>query len=75
MNVQLLLDNPRNHFTNLDIVTGKAVVRTTYAQDVEGITVKLEGESRTRLMAQVGQRQDKTRPVLEVHKVCICDHG
>lgn len=70
MNVQLLLDKPRNHFTNLDLITGKVVLRTRSQEDVDNITVKLEGESRTRLMSQgYNHRQEKPRPVLEVHKV------
>lgn len=74
MNVQLHLDKPRNHFTNLDFITGKVVLRTRSQEDVDQITVKLEGESRTRLMSQGLQntRHEKPRPVLEVHKVGRC---
>ncbi|KAF2101022.1 hypothetical protein NA57DRAFT_36752 [Rhizodiscina lignyota] len=70
MNVNLFLDKPRNHFTNLDEITGKVVLKTSSANAVNNITVKLEGESRTRLISQGRPGyNDKPRPVLEVHKL------
>lgn len=70
MNVNLFLDKPRNHFTNLDEVTGRVVLKTISAQSVSNVTVKLEAESRTRLISQGRPgHNDKPRPVLEVHKV------
>ena len=70
MNVNLFLDKPRNHFTNLDEVTGKVVLKTSGSQNVNNINVKLEGETMTRLISQGRPgHNDKPRPVLEVHKV------
>lgn len=70
MNVNLFLDQPRNHFTNLDEITGRVVLKTLTAQSVSNVTVKLEGEARTRLISQGRPgHNDKPRPVLEVHKV------
>lgn len=68
--MQLFLDRPGTFFTNLDEVTGKVVLRATHTSSVSSITVKLEGESRTRLINQGRPGQnDRPRPVLEVHKV------
>ena len=70
MIVQILLDKPHTHFTNLDIITGKVFLRNPNPSNVSSIVVKLEGESRTRLFAPIRpERPDKQRPVLEVHKV------
>ena len=69
--VQIHLDQHENytHYTNLDILSGKVVLRVPKPDNVNSIVVKLEGESRTRLMAPVRpDRPDKQRPVLEVHK-------
>jgi hypothetical protein len=74
MSVQLFLDRPSTFFTNLDEITGKVVLRATRPETVNTITVKLEGESRTRLINQGRPgSNDKPRPVLEVHKVCGTD--
>ena len=69
MNVRILLDRPRSFFTNLDEVSGKVVLKSNSPQAVTNITVKLEGESRTRLIMQDPDRKDRPKPVLEVHKV------
>lgn len=71
MIVQLHLDQHENytHFTNLDLLSGKVLLRVPNPGNVSSIVVKLEGESRTRLLAPVRpDRPDKQRPVLEVHK-------
>ena len=69
MIVQIHLDHPHEHYTNLDLIKGKVVLRVPNPTNVSSIVVKLEGESRTRLMAAVRpDRPDKQRPVLEVHK-------
>lgn len=73
MNVQLHLD-PHGPYTNLDLVTGKVILHNPSSTTISHITVKLEAESRTRLLAPPSQdprqnRRNEPRPVLEVHKV------
>jgi hypothetical protein len=69
MLVQIHLDHPHEHYTNLDIIRGRVLLRVPNPSNVSSIIVKLEGESRTRLMAPVRpDRPDRQRPVLEVHK-------
>ncbi|KAL5378098.1 hypothetical protein DPSP01_009382 [Paraphaeosphaeria sporulosa] len=72
MLVQLHLDQPHDgpqHYTNLDVLSGKVHLRVPNPGSITSIVVKLEGESRTRLLAPVRpDRPDKQRPVLEVHK-------
>lgn len=70
MNVQIHLDHPHEHYTNLDVITGKVFLRVPHPTELSSVVVKLEGESRTRLLAPVRpDRPDKQRPVLEVHKL------
>ena len=70
MIVQIDLDHPHNHYTNLDIISGKVLLRAPNPSNVSNIIVKLEGESRSRLLAAIRpDRPDKQRPVLEVHKI------
>lgn len=72
MAVRVLLDKPFAHFTNLDFITGKAVLTLSADTPVTSISVKLEGESRTRLVAPKyphNERSDKKRTELETHKV------
>ncbi|KAJ4292742.1 hypothetical protein N0V90_009405 [Kalmusia sp. IMI 367209] len=70
MITQIHLDHPHEHYTNLDVIRGKVVLRVPNTSTVSSIVVKLEGESRTRLLAPVRpDRPDKQRPVLEVHKL------
>lgn len=74
MHVSLVLEHPHNSYTNLDFVNGKVLLRVPNPSTIANIVVKLEGESRTRLLAAVRpDRPDKQRPVLEVHKVCAGD--
>jgi len=72
MLVQLMLD-PHGQYTNLDVVTGRVVLQNPSNATVSHITVKLEGEARTRLLSPPRQnqngRQENPRPVLEIHKV------
>jgi hypothetical protein len=69
MLVQVHLDHPHEHYTNLDLINGRVLLRVPNPTNVSSIVVKLEGESRTRLMAAVRpDRPDRQRPVLEVHK-------
>ena len=70
MYVKLVLDKPHGHFTNLDFVTGKVQLGLTNSMQITSITVKLEGESRTRLLSPGNPEiREKPHPVLEVHKV------
>ncbi|KAF2276952.1 uncharacterized protein EI97DRAFT_304073 [Westerdykella ornata] len=70
MLVSISLEHPHTHYTNLDIINGRVTLRVTSPSTVSNIVVKLEGESRTRLLAPVRpERPDKQRPVLEVHKI------
>ncbi|KAF2868761.1 hypothetical protein BDV95DRAFT_122604 [Massariosphaeria phaeospora] len=70
MLVSLSLEHPHSHYTNLDLIQGKVVLRVPNPGNVSSILVKLEGESRTRLLAAIRpDRPDRQRPVLEVHKV------
>jgi hypothetical protein len=71
MQASIVLDQPGNvSFTNLDQISGKVVVRSGKSVDINGIVVKLEGESRTRLLSPSGPNGEKPKPQLEYHKVC-----
>lgn len=67
----LVLDQTSNHlFTNLDVISGKIVVRCAKDIAVNAIIVKLEGESRTRLVGQNHEeRRQDPNVQLEQHKV------
>lgn len=69
MIVNVALEHPHEHYTNLDLIQGKVSLRVPNPTNISSIVVKLEGESRTRLLAPIHpNRPDKQRPVLEVHK-------
>ena len=75
MSVRIQVDRQHSHFTNLDFISGRVVLNLTSDEAIGSITVKLEGESKTRLAAprsiyQEGQNSKKTE--LEVHKVSKC---
>jgi hypothetical protein len=69
--VRLVMDGD-GQFTNLDVITGRVELKVSTNTTISHITVKLEGEARTRLIAPPppppNDRQ-RPRPVLEVHKV------
>ncbi|BAE64348.1 unnamed protein product [Aspergillus oryzae RIB40] len=72
MSATLYIDRPHTHFTNLDFLTGKVVVKLTSETQISGIQVKLEGESRTRLSGPRHphhEQSDKKRTEIEVHKI------
>lgn len=73
MSVRLRLDKPQVHFTNLDFLTGKVIVHLVTDAAISAVTVKLEGESRTRLsgprLAYNNERSDRRRTELELHKL------
>jgi hypothetical protein len=56
-------------YTNLDVLSGKVLVRTAKSADISSIVVKLEGESRSRLMTPPGPNGERSRAVVEYHKV------
>lgn len=71
MQAYLVFDNPDTNvaYTNLDTVSGKVVIRSPKSATVHAVLVKLEGESRTRLMAPAAPGSQKQKPQLEYHKV------
>ncbi|KAK5134602.1 hypothetical protein LTR08_006258 [Meristemomyces frigidus] len=71
MNATVVLDQGGSvTFTNLDEITGKVIVHCGKSADVSSIVVKLEGESRTRLLSPGGgPNNERPRPQLEYHKV------
>jgi hypothetical protein len=70
MQASIILDQPGNvSFTNLDVISGRVVVRCSKSVDISTIVVKLEGESRTRLMSATGPDGERPKPQLEYHKV------
>lgn len=81
MIVQVFLDKTRGCYTNLDVVSGKVVLRVPNTSTVTSVVVKLEGESKTRLVGvpynpsspyYTGrEKRQQERPLLEVHKVCM----
>jgi hypothetical protein len=72
MQASIVLDQPGNiSFTNLDEISGKVVVRCSKSVDINTIVVKLEGESRTRLMSSGGPDGERPKPQLEYHKVSV----
>ncbi|KAM5465459.1 hypothetical protein MferCBS49748_004915 [Microsporum ferrugineum] len=72
MSVRIFLDRPHAYFTNLDYITGKAVLALSTETPITSIVVKLEGESRTRLASAKyphNERSDKKRTEIELHKL------
>ena len=74
MSVRLQLDKSHTPFTNLDLISGTVILSLTGNETISLITVKLEGESRTRLAGQPHPRgtydpYEKEQAQLEVHKV------
>lgn len=73
MSVRIVLDEPENRcYTNLDFLTGSVHLILPNDTTISAITVKLEGESRTRLTTPKfpgNERSDKKRVELELHKV------
>merc|ERR1711939_1076915 len=67
----VVLDQGGSHaYTNLDEITGRVIVRCGKRADVNSIIVKLEGESRTRLMSSGGgPNNERPKPQLEYHKI------
>lgn len=74
MNAEVILDKGNTFsYTNLDEISGRVLVRSSRSEDVSQIVVKLEGESRTRLLSAGGPNGERAKPLLEYHKVRECD--
>lgn len=73
MSVHIQLDQAESRcYTNLDFVSGTVVLILPQDATISAITVKLEGESRTRLAGPKfpnNERSEKKRTELEYHKV------
>ena len=73
MSVRVQLDLPLGDvYTNLDFVTGRVILTLPTDATISAITVKLEGESKTRLdgpKSPLPQDQDRKKTLLEVHKL------
>jgi len=69
MLASVILDQTFSHYTNLDIVSGKVIIKSPTSANVSSVAVKLEGESRTRLLAPPHLNGDRQKPLLEFHKV------
>ena len=74
--LRIELRKPHSSFTNLDELSGRVLLSLTSQETIAAITVKLEGESRTRLAGSYGPpgtydpyARDQTQ--LEVHKVSM----
>lgn len=81
MSVRIQLDKAHtgSHFTNLDIISGVAILSIVNTETVTSITVKLEGESRSRLAPPTHLQgrssydpYERDQAQLEVHKVSEC---
>lgn len=71
MSVRVQLDREHGDiYTNLDFVTGRVVLTLPTDATVSAITVKLEGESKTRLEGpRSPDDQEKKKTLLELHKI------
>lgn len=79
MSVRIDLDQSLLHFTNLDHLSGRVIIALVADASVSAVTVKLEGESRSRLAAPKQpyspERSDRTRTEFELHKVSEDAHS
>ena len=71
MNVSIELDRQNKQYTNLDILSGRVLVRNPSPTGINSITIKLEGESVTRLYSTGLYSGDKEKPLAEMHKVGV----
>ncbi|KAL8731850.1 MAG: hypothetical protein Q9166_003134 [cf. Caloplaca sp. 2 TL-2023] len=71
MSIRIQLNSSQPLYTNLDFIGGKAILSLTKNETIEAITVKLEGESKTRLVGDppIKRRRDDSVEEIEVHKV------
>lgn len=71
MIASIVLDQTHNTFTNLDVISGRVILRLESSTNVNSVVIKLEGESMTRLKPPPTGSDDNPKPVREVHKVCF----
>lgn len=73
MSVSIQFDQPGQRcYTNLDFVSGNVILILPQDATISAVTVKLEGESKTRLAVPKfpnNEHSDKKRSELELHKV------
>lgn len=69
MAVHIQLSNANSVYTNLDIISGKAVLSIQREEAFSAIVVKLECESRTKLASPNQGRRRDYEVELECHKV------
>ena len=81
MSVRIQLDKQHTTYTNLDFISGTVILGINNPETISAITVKLEGESRSRLSGQLRREgafnprgnyydpYEKDQTQLEVHKV------
>lgn len=72
MSVRIQFDKPNAWFTNLDFVSGRVILTLQSDATLQAISVKLEGESKTRLGVPKADNDRKSRTEIEVHKVSEC---
>jgi len=65
----IILDQTHNTFTNLDVLSGRVVLRLESSTNVNSVVIKLEGESQTRLKPPPKNSDDHPKTEREVHKV------
>ena len=77
MAVRIELDRPHTYFTILDFITGRVILATYTEETISAVNLKLESESRTRLVApsragpgyQIVRYDRSSQTEMEVHKV------
>lgn len=71
MSVQIQLEDPRSFYSNLDFIKGRVVLSLNKDENVSGIFVKLEGESRSALVRPINNNRprDRSTVAMENHKV------
>ena len=72
MSVRIQFDKPNACHTNLDFVTGRVILTLQSDTTLQAITVKLEGESKTRLAglrSTEAARNERQKIEIEIHKV------
>ena len=74
MSAHIVLDQSHTTFTNLDVISGRLYIRAPRKLTVSTINVKLEGESRTRLMPPAALDDRRPTAQLEFHKVILFAH-
>ena len=69
MSVHIALDESSGIYTNLDVVSGRVILKLPREESITAVIAKLECESRTRLAAPNEDRRNAYDTELEVHKV------